>query len=80
MKKKNMEYHNKTCMVLALLAIHLADPDRMAGCNIPFHYKGCKLPALFPEHWTLAKGRGYRRQGSLDRISGYFQDTAETGT
>lgn len=34
-------------LVLALFGNHLADSDCMAGCNIPFHYKGCKLPALF---------------------------------
>ena len=38
-------------LVLALLA----DSDCMAGCNIPFHYKGCKLPALLPG--TLDTGK-----------------------
>ena len=49
-----MENHCKTFSTCSF-GNHLADSDCMAGCNIPFHYKGCKLPALFPG--TLDTGK-----------------------
>ena len=45
----------KMASVIGIISFASCDSDCMAGCNIPFHYKGCKLPALFPG--TLDTGK-----------------------
>ena len=47
MKEKTWKISGKT-FITCIACNHLADPDRVAGCNITFCNKGCQQSALFP--------------------------------